>query len=211
MRHTVYEFRSMLAERMRDGRVLLAGDAAHLTPPFLGQGLCAGLRDVMNIAWKLDLVLRGFAESGLLDSVEVERQPQNEWIINFAIQLGRVLCELDAAKAAERDAALRAAGPPAGAELAPIGAGVVRAGDPVAGRLGVQATVAMDARQGRLDDLTGGGFTLLARRGDPLAGLLAEQRDFLAGLGAHVASLDRADDLDGRRLRSLTSTVCMRS
>lgn len=66
VRHAVYEFRSMLAERMRHGRVLLAGDAAHLTPPFLGQGLCAGLRDVANIAWKLDLVLRGVAGPALL-------------------------------------------------------------------------------------------------------------------------------------------------
>jgi 2-polyprenyl-6-methoxyphenol hydroxylase-like FAD-dependent oxidoreductase len=70
-RTAVYEFRSMLAERMRQGHVLLAGDAAHLTPPFLGQGLCSGLRDAANLAWKLDLVLRGLAPDGLLNSVEV--------------------------------------------------------------------------------------------------------------------------------------------
>ena len=60
-RSTVYEFRSMLADQMRVGHVLLVGDAAHLTPPFLGQGLCSGLRDAANVAWKLDLVLRGVA------------------------------------------------------------------------------------------------------------------------------------------------------
>src|SRR5204862_3942833 len=83
-RHAVYEFRSMLAERMRAGRVLIAGDAAHLTPPFMGQGLCAGMRDALNIAWKLDLVLRGLAREELLDTVGAERQAQNEWIINLA-------------------------------------------------------------------------------------------------------------------------------
>ncbi len=127
-RHAVYEFRSMLAERMRDGRALLVGDAAHLTPPFLGQGLCSGLRDAANVAWKLDLVLRGVAEEALLDTVEAERQPQNEWVINLAVELGRVLCELDVGVAAERDAALRAAGAPPAPEFAPLTGGLLRRG-----------------------------------------------------------------------------------
>ena len=95
LRHAVYEFRSMVAERIRDGQAMIVGDAAHLTPPFLGQGLCSGLRDAANLAWKLDLVLRGLAGEALLDTVELERQPQNEWIITLAVELGRVVCELD--------------------------------------------------------------------------------------------------------------------
>ena len=111
-RSAVYEFRSMLADRMRKGHVLLAGDAAHLTPPFLGQGLCSGLRDAANLAWKLDLVLRGLAGGPLLDSIDPERQPQNEAVIGLAVELGKVLCQLDPRAAAERDAALRQAEPP---------------------------------------------------------------------------------------------------
>src|SRR6516162_369786 len=94
-RSAVYEFRSMLAERMCQGHLLLVGDAAHLTPPFLGQGLCSGLRDAANLAWKLDLVLRGLASDRLLDSVTIERQSQNEAVIALAIELGKVLCQLD--------------------------------------------------------------------------------------------------------------------
>ena len=111
-RSAVYEFRSMLAEQMRRGHVLLVGDAAHLTPPFLGQGLCSGLRDAANVAWKLDLVLRGLASEELLDTVDPERQPQNEAIIQLAVELGKVLCQLDPQAAAERDQTLRQAGPP---------------------------------------------------------------------------------------------------
>ena len=110
LRHVVYEFRSLLAERMREGRVLLAGDSAHLTPPFLGQGLGAGLRDAVNLAWKLDLVLRDEAPPSLLDTVTAERQPQNEWVISFAIELGRALCELDPVKASSGTPRSAAAG-----------------------------------------------------------------------------------------------------
>ena len=208
-RSAVYEFRSMLADRMRKGHVLLVGDAAHLTPPFLGQGLCSGLRDAANVAWKLDLVLRGLALEDLLDTIDLERQPQNEWVINFAVALGKVLCQLDPQAAAERDASLRQADRPPALELAPYSAGVLhrRAGDaldPLAGKLAVQGLVALAGREGRFDDVVGRGFTLLVAAGaDPREQLDTETCAVLARLGVRVASLD-ADapggicDLDGR-------------
>ena len=207
-RTAVYEFRSMLAERMRDGRVLLVGDAAHLTPPFLGQGLCAGLRDAANVAWKLDLVLRGLASDRLLDSVDSERQPQTEWVIRFAVELGKVLCQLDPGAAAERDAALRAADAPPPVEFPPYEAGVIRRGAdgsavPPAGELSLQGRVAVDGREGLCDDVVGRGWVLIAADGDPLEQLGGAERETLSALDVTVASLGEGapaevTDLDGR-------------
>ena len=208
-RTAVYEFRSVLAERMRAGRALLVGDAAHLTPPFLGQGLCSGLRDAANLAWKLDLVLRGLAPDALLDSVETERQPQTEWVIRFAIELGKVLCELDPKAAAERDAAVRGAdAPPPPIDFPPLQDGVIHRApdgspDHLAGALSVQGRVAVDGREGLFDDVVGRGWTLIAADGDPLEQLDDGLRDALGALDATVASLDPdapggIADADGR-------------
>ncbi len=206
-RSTVYEFRSMLADRMRTGHVLLVGDAAHLTPPFLGQGLCSGLRDAANVSWKLDLVLRGLASERLLNTIEAERQPQNEAVIRLAIELGKVLCQLDPEAAAERDAMLRAAGPPPPLELAPLTAGLLHQPigepDPLAGTLSVQGVVERAGRRGRFDDVVGGGFQLIVAGGDPFEHLPHRQRTLLDTLEATVASLDPAAphgvrDCDGR-------------
>ena len=199
LRHCVYEFRSMVAERMRKGRVLVAGDAAHLSPPFLGQGLCAGLRDAANIAWKLDLVLRGIAHEDLLETVASERQPQNEWVIAFAVELGKVLCELDPGKAAERDRTLRSAGPPPDVGLPALQDGVLRRGDPLAGTLSLQGRMRIDGREGLLDDLAGGGFTLLCRNAQTLGSLDEGSRRTLEELEIRVVALgSHAQDLDGR-------------
>ncbi len=205
-RSAVYEFRSMLAEQMRKGHVLLVGDAAHLTPPFLGQGLCSGLRDAANVAWKLDLVLRGLASTELLDTVDPERQPQNEAIVQLAIELGKVLCQLDPQAAAERDQTLRQAGPPPPLELPPLTDGALHRADdadPLAGKLSVQGVVARAGREGRFDDVVGGGFQLIVAAGDPLARLASEQRALIDLLDMTVATLDTAaphgvHDLDGR-------------
>ena len=196
----------MLAEQMRKGHVLLVGDAAHLTPPFLGQGLCSGLRDAANVAWKLDLVLRGLASEELLDTVDPERQPQNEAIILLAVELGKVLCQLDPQAAAERDQMLRQADPLPPPELPPLTGGALHSpgdADPLAGKLSVQGVVARGGRQGRFDDVVGRGFQLIAAAGDPLARLATEQRTLIDLLDMTVATLDTdaphgVRDLDGR-------------
>ena len=88
IRSTSYTFRARLASRFRAGRVFLLGDAAHLTPPFIGQGLAAGLRDADNLAWKLAHVLTGRAGPDLLDSYETERRPHARALIKKAVRVG---------------------------------------------------------------------------------------------------------------------------
>ena len=207
-RSTVYEFRSLLAEQMRKGPALLIGDAAHLTPPFLGQGLCSGLRDAANVAWKLDLVLRGVASERLLDTVGLERQPQNEAIIGLAVELGRIVCQQDPQTAAERDLMLRQGAPPPPPDLAPLDDGVLHRAsddgtDPLAGTLSVQGSVGKAGREGLFDDVVGRGFQLIVASGDPIAPLSDEHRALIDELDMTVASLDPTApqgirDLDGR-------------
>ena len=87
-RSATYTFRARLASRFQTGRVFVLGDAAHLTPPFIGQGLAAGLRDADNLAWKIAHVLSGQAGQDLLASYEVERRPHAKAMINKAVRIG---------------------------------------------------------------------------------------------------------------------------
>ena len=90
-RAAVYTFHSVIAQKWRNGRLLLAGDSAHQTPPFLGQGMCAGIRDAANLAWKLAGVIRGDAAAELLDTYQSERLPHVREFIELAIRLGGVI------------------------------------------------------------------------------------------------------------------------
>ncbi|MGC4011990.1 MAG: bifunctional 3-(3-hydroxy-phenyl)propionate/3-hydroxycinnamic acid hydroxylase [Pseudomonas sp.] len=90
-RQAVYRFHARCCERFQQGRVFLVGDAAHITPPFVGQGLVAGLRDVANLAWKLSWVLQGRAKPQILDSYDQERQPHAREMIDLAKLMGRLV------------------------------------------------------------------------------------------------------------------------
>ncbi|WP_204162198.1 bifunctional 3-(3-hydroxy-phenyl)propionate/3-hydroxycinnamic acid hydroxylase [Variovorax sp. WS11] len=123
-RAAIYTFHSVIAQGWRQGRLLLAGDACHQTPPFLGQGMCAGIRDAANLAWKLEAVLSRQAPDALLDTYETERSPHVRSLIELAVRLGNIIQTTDPALAAERDAKFRA-GRPEIFELPPqmLGAG----------------------------------------------------------------------------------------
>jgi 3-(3-hydroxy-phenyl)propionate hydroxylase len=207
-RQVIYEFDSKLAGQWRHGRVLLAGDAAHQMPPFLGQGACSGLRDAINLAWRLDLVLRGSAGEALLDSYEVERSPHVRTQIMTSVAMGQMATASDPEQASMRDQAfLSGQAPPPPPE--PIVAdGIVHrngGGEPagLAGQLGPQGVVAVDGREGRADELTGWGFRLICDGMDPLADLSDEQRAVMDDLGIEaltvssdpIASMPR--DVDG--------------
>jgi 2-polyprenyl-6-methoxyphenol hydroxylase-like FAD-dependent oxidoreductase len=196
LRHPVYTFEAKYVQDWRKGRVLLAGDAAHLMPPFLGQGMSSGVRDAKNLAWKLDLVLRGLAPDTILDTYTPERRPQAKFIVEESVALGRTMCITDPGEAAARDQALRDLSAARGASeeqplpapsIPPMDGDLVIDGVPLAGTLSIQDEVEVGGRRGLFDDLVGRGFVLLGRGGDPGASLTDEQREFLERIGAVVA------------------------
>jgi hypothetical protein len=204
-RHTVYTFRARWAERWREGRLLLAGDAAHLMPPFAGQGMCSGIRDALTLSWHLDLVLRGQASESTLDAYTSERRGHLQHAIAMSVELGKVICIADEGEAAARDEALLSvAADPGAPPIEPpppdLGPGIHDGpadgdGAGAAGSLFPQAQVLLDGRAGLLEDtLAVRGFALYALDADPAALLDADTRAYLSGLGCALIGIDDAID-----------------
>ncbi|MEJ2888200.1 bifunctional 3-(3-hydroxy-phenyl)propionate/3-hydroxycinnamic acid hydroxylase [Actinomycetospora aeridis] len=212
IRVATYTFRSLVTDRWRVGRTLLAGDAAHQMPPFLGQGMCSGVRDAQNIAFKLDAVLRGRLGDEVLDTYQQEREPHVRAVIEKGIELGRQQTVRDPERAAERDRVLlarRAANQrPESIRFPGLVDGLLSA-SPADGRgeLMVQGVVEFrgdDAtRRDRLDQVVGAGAHLLldARR-------VTLDDDLVAALGdagvrvvpLHAPGAGRLVDADGTHL-----------
>jgi len=158
-RAVIYTFHSVIAEGWRQGRLMLAGDAAHQTPPFLGQGMCAAIRDVSNLAWKLNAVLRGRADDALLDTYESERSPHVQAFIDLAVKLGDIIQTTDPQAALERDAKFKAGQPEIFQFPAPrLGPGVWQGEQAAVAQVFPQPTLA-DGRL--LDSLLGLNFAVL--------------------------------------------------
>ena len=191
-RHAVYTFAARYAEAWRSGRVFLAGDAAHLMPPFAGQGMCAGLRDAANLAWKVDLVLDGLAADALLDSYQSERMPSAKAAIEFSVELGKVICVPEPAAAAARDAAMAAGvdGTAPAPGLPGIDAGLIHPTAPHGGTQLVQGKVG-----GRpFDEVHGNGWRLVVHgAGADAFAVRVGERAWFETIGGRIVTLDEPD------------------
>ncbi|MFJ5261218.1 bifunctional 3-(3-hydroxy-phenyl)propionate/3-hydroxycinnamic acid hydroxylase [Streptomyces sp. NPDC088387] len=200
LRHVVYTFHARAAARWRSGRVLLAGDAAHLMPPFAGQGLSSGLRDAHNLAWKLATVVADGADPALLDSYETERRPHVTRMTRLTRFSGALVQTRRRRLAAARDAVLKKAAyvpyftegrfkPGLRYASGAFDGSRRRAG---AGHAFPQPTVrTARGRLTPLDDLLGSGWAIVGRDLDPQVHLGAESRALWVSLGATYLSVGR--------------------
>jgi 3-(3-hydroxy-phenyl)propionate hydroxylase len=205
-RSAVYRFHALVADQWRRGRIFLLGDCAHQMPPFLGQGMCAGIRDAANLIWKLLLVEKAGASPALLDSYQEERKAHVKNVAEQAKKLGLIIGELDPAAAKARDARLRAeraqrGGDPARHRLIPpLSGGLIdcdERGRPrgAAGMLFPQPTVATpDGRTALLDDVLPPVFLVVARAIDDLSELSESDIAILRRLGALKVVLRTSHD-----------------
>jgi 3-(3-hydroxy-phenyl)propionate hydroxylase len=221
VRCTIYRFYALVADEFRRGRVFIAGDAAHMMPPFAGQGLNSGLRDAFNLGWKLDLALRGNAGDRLLDTYTEERRPHVSAMVRLSIRMGAVMMTRSSVRARARDCAFmvgqRLPGvqgflremrfkPPATYESGLfVGLGAESSGAAVGSMLVQPRVVDAGGRLVDLDDVLGGGFALIAV-GDSPAALDELSAPLWQRLGArrvHLAVDDRLAARDTLRCVSV--------
>ena len=170
VRAATYRFHGLVATQWQQDRIFLAGDAAHQTPPFFGQGMCHGFRDIANLSWKLTMVLRGLASPALLTTYQPERDPHVRAVISAAVSAGRYICMLDKEQAANRDISIREKVkrnelPTTAADLIPpITQGVIAAQTPSAGARFIQPRVSAAGETRLLDDMTQSSWRLIGSK-----------------------------------------------
>ncbi|MDJ1016819.1 MAG: bifunctional 3-(3-hydroxy-phenyl)propionate/3-hydroxycinnamic acid hydroxylase [Paracoccaceae bacterium] len=195
-RSAVYRFQARWAEKWVSGRSMIAGDAAHLMPPFAGEGMCAGLRDAVALAWRLSAMLDGALPAKALESYESERMAHVRHYIQFSQDLGEIICITDPQEAEQRDARMMADlaardFEPITGDIVKLGPGAWCEGGASAGELSPQGTVQFNDRNDRFDQAVGLGWFVIAVERDQ-QGLLSDvQTTVLSSLGGRAMSLGR--------------------
>lgn len=222
IRHRVYTHHSRIAGAFRSGRVLLAGDAAHLMPVWQGQGYNSGIRDAFNVSWKLAMVLKGTADQRILDTYDLERREHAEAMIQLSRWVGNVVSIRNRAAAATRDLFFRAIShiprmktyivtmrfkPMPRMRAGALSSQGATSASPV-GQLFIQPTVVTrDAAGVRLDDALGPWFALLAWNNDPARLLDSGARAFLDRIGARLFAVRPAVQLGWDDARGTDAAV----
>ncbi|MEP7099663.1 MAG: bifunctional 3-(3-hydroxy-phenyl)propionate/3-hydroxycinnamic acid hydroxylase [Burkholderiales bacterium] len=224
VRARTYTHHSRVAEKFVVGRVALVGDAAHLTPPWIGQGLNAGLRDAGNIAWKLAGIVRGQLQPSVLNTYEQERHAHSKAMIDVADAFGALLMPTSRFKAWLRDSFFSAVRVLPGIRnyvlqmrFKPMptyrsGVLVSEPGTPAVGKMLIQPDVEdAEGRRRKLDDVLGPWFCVIGWQIDPQAALSDTDRAFWRELGARFVQINRArsGDQPGARLRAAAGTECI--
>jgi 3-(3-hydroxy-phenyl)propionate hydroxylase len=208
-----YRFHALVAQEWRRGRIFLAGDAAHQQPPFIGQGMCQGLRDVSNLIWKLDRVLKGQSVEALLDTYEEERSEHVRQLTTRIKAIGKVICERDPEAARERDARILAEG---GGQprtitrqeiVPPLQKGLLASReDKAKGTLFPQPWVQTEVGRKLLDTVVGAGWRLVVNSRHS-SDISQTTRKNAEDLGLHVIKVGSSSDASSGADRDVHNTV----
>ena len=193
-RSAVYQFQARWAKSWQKGRCVIAGDAAHLMPPFAGEGMCAGLRDAVALGWRLGGILDGILPVDVLKSYESERSSHAKHYIAFSQELGEIICIADPEKARERDEKMMADlaarnHEPITGDHVKLGSGVWDESSPSAGELSPQGFVRYQGAEDRFDQAVGQGWMILAVEHGKQDLLTEKQANALDALGGQMLSV----------------------
>lgn len=193
-RSAVYRFQALWAEQWRSGRCVIAGDAAHLMPPFAGEGMCAGFRDAVALGWRLNAIVEGTLTDSILDSYVSERIHHAKHYIDFSQQLGNIICISDPEEAAERDRRMKAElaarnYEPISGDLVHLGTGLWCEDCVAAGELSTQGVVEANGKRDRFDQVVGLGWMVIGLNVDPSAALNEGQMQQLQHLGGRTITI----------------------
>jgi 3-(3-hydroxy-phenyl)propionate hydroxylase len=195
-RSAVYRFQARWARQWTKGRCALAGDAAHLMPPFAGEGMCAGVRDAVALGWRLNAILEGKVGPEVLDTYTSERIEHAKHYIDFSQELGKIICIHDEDEAAERDVRMKA--DLAARNNKPVPTDVCRLGEGAwckdaahAGELSVQGVVEANGKRDRFDQAVHQGWLVIGQDTDPSEALTPFQHRQLAHLEGFTVKVGR--------------------